>query len=83
MTDVQDIPGLRVDSPVYAVYDEGLEQNGAVVGFTGEFVDHSFRRRGRGFAEEGREKGGTTGAVGCSMGGHGVGRRKEGPGEGR
>jgi len=28
-------------SPVYAVYDEGLKEDGAVVGFAGEFVDHA------------------------------------------
>lgn len=27
--------------PVYAVDDEGLEKDGAVVGFAGEFVDHA------------------------------------------
>jgi len=26
---------------VYAIYDEGLEENGAVVGFTGEFINHT------------------------------------------
>lgn len=51
-----------MDSPVYAVYDEGLEQNGAVVGFTGEFVDHSSggdNVRSRGVrARGGRREGG-------------------------
>lgn len=56
----KDRPGLRVDSPVYAVYDERLEQDGAVVGFTGEFVDHSSEGdnvRSRGVRDEGREGG--------------------------
>lgn len=26
---------------MYAVYDEGFEEDGAVVGITGEFVDHA------------------------------------------
>jgi len=26
---------------VYAIYDEGFEENGAVVGFSGEFIDHT------------------------------------------
>lgn len=29
---------------MYTVYDEGFKEDGAVVGFTGEFVDHTFRR---------------------------------------
>jgi len=32
---------LDLDWPVYTVDDEGLEQNGTVVGFTGKFVNHT------------------------------------------
>jgi len=32
---------LKLALPVYTVYDERLEQNGAVIGFTGEFVNHT------------------------------------------
>lgn len=54
----KDRPGLREESPVYAVYDKRLEQNCAVVGFTGEFVDHSLggdNVHSRGGCDEGRE----------------------------
>lgn len=33
--------GLKLDLPVYTIDDEGLEQNGTVVGFTGKFVNHT------------------------------------------
>jgi len=32
---------LELVWPVYTVNDEGLEQNGTVVGLTGEFVNHT------------------------------------------
>lgn len=47
-----------VNSAVYAIYDEGFEQNGAVVGFTGEFVDHTLGEdnvRSRGGHDRGGE----------------------------
>lgn len=68
----EDQPELRDDSPVYAVYDERLEQDGAVVRFTGEFVNHNFRggrgafaRRTRGRERHGKGSQGMTGAVYC------------------
>jgi hypothetical protein len=38
---MKDVPELKLDWPVYTVDDEGFEQNGAVVGFTSKFVNHT------------------------------------------
>lgn len=67
---------------MYAIYDEGLEQNGAVVGFSGEFVNHAsgggdvHSRDGRDGGRGKRER--VDGTATGQLRGHGVGRGKEG-----